>query len=53
MARDDWRIRIELPDEEGARGLLERLGLDLDPVIYEELLQARVGEGRERGRELG
>ena len=27
MARDDWRIRIELPDEEGARGFLERLGL--------------------------
>jgi hypothetical protein len=27
MAHDDWRIRIELPDEEGARGLLERLGL--------------------------
>jgi hypothetical protein len=27
MAYDDWRIRIELPDEEGARGLLERLGL--------------------------
>jgi hypothetical protein len=27
VARDDWRIRIELPDEEGARGLLERLGL--------------------------
>jgi hypothetical protein len=27
MARDDWRIRIELPDEEGAQGLLERLGL--------------------------
>jgi len=27
MAQDDWRIRIELPDEEGARGLLERLGL--------------------------
>jgi hypothetical protein len=26
MAHDDWRIRIELPDEEGARGLLERLG---------------------------
>ena len=24
---DDWRIRIELPDEEGARGFLERLGL--------------------------
>ena len=27
MAQDDWRIRIELPDEEGARGVLERLGL--------------------------
>ena len=27
MAHDDWRVRIELPDEEGARGLLERLGL--------------------------
>lgn len=27
MARDDWRVRIELPDEEGARGFLERLGL--------------------------
>jgi hypothetical protein len=26
MARDDWRIRIELPDAEGAGGLLERLG---------------------------
>lgn len=28
MARDDWRIRIEL-DEERAGGFLERLGLDL------------------------
>jgi hypothetical protein len=27
MAYDDWRIRIDLPDEEGARGFLERLGL--------------------------
>jgi hypothetical protein len=27
MASDDWRIRIELPDEEGARGFFERLGL--------------------------
>ncbi|HSC74143.1 MAG TPA: SPOR domain-containing protein [Gaiellaceae bacterium] len=27
MAQDDWRIRIELPDEEGASGFLERLGL--------------------------
>jgi len=28
MARDDWRIRIELPDED-AGGFLDRLGLDL------------------------
>jgi len=27
VASDDWRIRITLPDEEGARGLFERLGL--------------------------
>jgi hypothetical protein len=27
MAADDWRIRIELPDEEGAQGLLERFHL--------------------------
>jgi hypothetical protein len=27
MTPDDWRIRIELPNEEGARGLLERLGI--------------------------
>ena len=27
MAHDDWRIRIELPDEGGARDLLGRLGL--------------------------
>ena len=27
MASDDWRIRIELPDEEGARGFFERLGI--------------------------
>jgi hypothetical protein len=28
MARDDWRIRIEL-DEEQAHGFLERLGIDI------------------------
>ena len=27
MAANDWRIRVELPDEEGARGFLERLGI--------------------------
>jgi hypothetical protein len=37
-ALDDWRIRIELPDEEGAQGLLERLGLarsDADELAEE------------------
>ena len=44
MAHDDWRIRIELPDEEGARGLLERLGLahsDADELA-EELRDERL-----------
>jgi hypothetical protein len=27
VAEDDWRVRVELPDEEGAEGFLERLGL--------------------------
>jgi hypothetical protein len=27
MAHDDWRVRIELPDERGAQDLLGRLGL--------------------------
>jgi uncharacterized protein YcaQ len=27
MAHDDWRIRIELPDQESSRGFLDRLGL--------------------------
>src|SRR6266705_502898 len=30
MAHDDWRIRIELPDERGARGLHERLAVSQD-----------------------
>jgi hypothetical protein len=29
MARDDWRIRVELPEEGHATALLARLGLDL------------------------
>jgi hypothetical protein len=44
MAHDDWRIRIELPDEEGARGLLDRLGLrqsDADDLA-EELREHRL-----------
>ena len=27
MANDDWRVRVELPDEKGAQDLLGRLGL--------------------------
>jgi hypothetical protein len=29
MARDDWRIRVELPEENAAHRFLERLGLGL------------------------
>lgn len=44
MAQDDWRIRIELPDEEGARGLLDRLGLTQDDAeeLAAELRQHRL-----------
>jgi hypothetical protein len=44
MAHDDWRIRIELPDEDGARGFLERLHLarsDADELA-EELRNERL-----------
>ena len=40
MANDDWRIRIEVDEEEHASGLLERLTGDLDQ------------EARELAREL-
>ena len=44
MAQDDWRIRIELPDEEGARGLLDRLGLRQTDAedLAEELREHRL-----------
>jgi hypothetical protein len=29
MAKDDWRVRIELPETSRAEGLLARIGLDL------------------------
>jgi hypothetical protein len=35
MAADDWRIRIEVEEEEHARGLLERLGAELDSEARE------------------
>src|SRR6266508_2057603 len=49
MARDDWRIRIELPDEEGARGLLERLGLARRDAeeLAQELLAHRLAVSRD------
>ena len=40
MARDDWRLRIELPEEEGAGAFLQRIGIDLG------------SEARELAREL-
>ena len=49
MARDDWRIRIELPDEEGARGFLERLGLARRDAeeLEDELRQQRLAVSRD------
>jgi hypothetical protein len=35
MANDDWRIRIEVDEEEHATGLLDRLGGDLDKEARE------------------
>jgi hypothetical protein len=49
VARDDWRIRIELPDEEGARGLLERLGLARRDAeeLADELREHRLAVSRD------
>jgi nucleotide-binding universal stress UspA family protein len=49
MATDDWRIRITLPDEEGARGLLERLGLVSSDArqLAEELRAHRLAVSRD------
>lgn len=49
MARDDWRIRIELEDE-SAEGFLERIGLDLGSRARElakELKEARLPASRD------
>jgi hypothetical protein len=44
VAQDDWRVRIDLPDEEGARGLLDRLGLRQTDAedLAEELREHRL-----------
>jgi hypothetical protein len=49
VARDDWRIRIELPDEERARGLLDRLGLTRHDAeeLADELRQHRLPVSRD------
>jgi hypothetical protein len=49
MGNDNWRIRIELPDEEGARGILERLGLARRDVeeLADELREQRLAVSRD------
>lgn len=50
MARDDWRLRIELPEEDGAAGFLGRLGLDLGSEARElasELREQRLAVSRD------
>jgi hypothetical protein len=49
MAQDDWRIRIELPDEEGASGLLDRLGLTRTDAeeLADELREQRLAVSRD------
>ena len=44
MAQNDWRIRVELPDEAGARGFLDRLGLRRDDAeeLADELREHRL-----------
>ena len=41
MARDDYRIRVELPEEEHASGLLSRLGLGSQAHELAEELEGR------------
>src|SRR3954451_9945353 len=49
MAQDDWRIRIELPDEEGVSGFLDRLGLRRDDAeeLADELRHHRLAVSRD------
>jgi hypothetical protein len=50
VARDDWRIRIELEEESGAESLLSRLGLDLGSEAREvarELEERRLAVSRD------
>jgi len=49
MAQDDWRIRIDLPDEEGAAGLLDKLGLRRGDAeeLADELREHRLAVSRD------
>ena len=49
MAQDDWRIRIELPDEEGASGFLDRLGVTKGDAeeLADELREHRLAVSRD------
>src|SRR6266550_6787618 len=49
MAHDDWRIRIELPDEAGAQGFLDRLGLTRHDAeeLADELREHRLAVSRD------
>jgi hypothetical protein len=51
VAQDDWRVRIDLPDEEGARGLLDRLGLRQTDAedLAEELREHRLAVSQDDG----
>ena len=49
MAQDDWRVRVERPDEEGASGFLDRLGLRPDDAgeLADELRRHRLAVSRD------
>ena len=50
MAADDWRIRIEVEEEEHARGLLDRLAAELDSETRElaqQLAERRLAVSRD------
>ena len=52
MARDDYRIRVELPEEEHATGLLSRLGLGSRAHELAEELEGRKLAVSQDGSEL-
>jgi hypothetical protein len=52
MARDDYRIRVELPEEEHAAGLLSRLGLGSRAHELAEELEGRKLAVSQDGSEL-